>query len=144
MKTLSKIYNALIFLFLYAPIVVLIIFSFNDSKSRVVWHGFTTKWYSSLFSNSEILDSLKITLIVAVVAAVVATVIGTLAAVGIFGMNRKLKQTLLAVNNIPMVNPEIVTGVALMLMYVFIFRATGLLKPGFTTLLLSHITFCIP
>lgn len=75
-------------------------------------HGFTTKWYSSLFSNSEILDSLKITLIVAVVAAVVATVIGTLAAVGIFGMNRKLKQTLLAVNNIPMVNPEIVTGVA--------------------------------
>ena len=144
MKTLSKIYNALIFLFLYAPIVVLIIFSFNDSKSRVVWHGFTTKWYSSLFSNSEILDSLKITLIVAVVAAVVATIIGTLAAVGIFGMNRKLKQTLLAVNNIPMVNPEIVTGVALMLMYVFIFRATGLLKPGFTTLLLSHITFCIP
>ena len=96
------------------------------------------------FSNSEIFDSLKITLIVAVVAAVVATVIGTLAAVGIFGMNRKLKQTLLAVNNIPMVNPEIVTGVALMLMYVFIFRATGLLKPGFTTLLLSHITFCIP
>lgn len=144
MKTLSKIYNALIFVFLYAPIVVLIVFSFNDSKSRVVWHGFTTKWYASLFQNSDIMDSLRITLIVAVLAAAVATVIGTLAAVGIFGMNRKLKQTMLAVNNIPMVNPEIVTGVSLMLMYVFIFRATGLLKPGFTTLLLSHITFCIP
>ena len=144
MKTLSKIYNALIFLFLYAPIVVLIIFSFNDSKSRVVWHGFTTKWYSSLFSNSEILDSLKITLIVAVVAAVVATVIGTLAAVGIFGMNRKLKQTLLAVNNIPMVNPEIVTGVSMMLLFVAAVSLFGGKSLGMASLIIAHITFCLP
>lgn len=144
MKKLSRIYNAIIFLFLYAPIVVLIVFSFNDSKNRVVWQGFTLRWYADLFHDKVIMDSLMITLQVAVLSAIIATVIGTLAAVGIFAMNRRLKQTLLAVNNIPMVNPEIVTGVSLMLMFVFVFRATGLLKPGFLTLLLSHITFCIP
>ncbi len=144
MKTLSRIYTALIFLFLYSPIAVLIIFSFNDSKNRVKWDGFTLKWYADLFENELILDSLRITLEIAVLAAIIATVIGTLAALGIHSMNGKLRNIFMAVNNIPMVNPEIVTGVSMMLMFVFIFQITGLLQPGFLTLLLSHITFCIP
>lgn len=144
MKKLSKIYNALIFIFLYAPILVLIVFSFNDSKSRVVWQGFTTRWYGELFQDKVIMESLLTTLEVAVLSALFATIIGTLAAVGIYSMNRKLRKTMLAVNNIPMINPEIVTGVSLMLVFVFVFRATGMLQMGFGTLLLSHITFNIP
>ncbi len=144
MKTLSRIYTALIFLFLYSPIAVLIVFSFNNSRNRVKWSGFTLKWYADLFENELILESLRITLMIAVLAAIFATVIGTLAAIGIHSMNGKLRNMFMAVNNIPMVNPEIVTGVSLMLMFVFIFQATGLLQPGFFTLLLSHITFCIP
>ncbi len=144
MKTLSRIYTALIFLFLYSPIAVLIIFSFNNSRNRVKWSGFTLKWYADLFENELILESLRITLMIAVLAAIFATIIGTLAAIGIHSMNGKLRNVFMAVNNIPMVNPEIVTGVSLMLMFVFIFQATGLLQPGFFTLLLSHITFCIP
>ncbi|MGI6264764.1 MAG: ABC transporter permease [Acutalibacteraceae bacterium] len=144
MKVLSRIYNGLIFLFLYAPIVLLIAFSFNNGKSRVSWKGFTLRWYESLFHDELILKSLKITLLVAVIAMVVATVIGTAAAVGMHGMNKRLRRVFMTVNNLPMVNPEIVTGVSLMLMYVFIFRMTGLLKPGFFTLALSHVTFCLP
>lgn len=144
MKTLSRIYNTLIFLFLYSPIVVLIVYSFNDSRSRVRWGGFTLDWYRDLFSNELILDSLRITLEVAVLAALAATVIGTMAAMGIYSMNGRLRRWLLALNNIPMINPEIVTGISMMLMFVAIYRATGLLQPGFLTLLLAHITFCIP
>lgn len=144
MKTLSRIYNALIFLFLYSPIVVLIVYSFNDSRSRVKWGGFTVNWYRDLFNNELILDSLRITLEIAVLAALIATVIGTMAAVGIYSMNGRLRRWLLALNNIPMINPEIVTGISMMLMFVAIYRATGLLQPGFLTLLLAHITFCIP
>ena len=144
MKALSRIYNALIFLFLYSPIVVLIVYSFNDSRSRVKWGGFTVNWYRDLFSNELILDSLRITLEIAVLAALIATVIGTMAAVGIYSMNGRLRRWLLALNNIPMINPEIVTGISMMLMFVAIYRATGLLQPGFLTLLLAHITFCIP
>ena len=144
MKILSKIYNGLIFTFLYAPIVVLIVYSFNDSKSRVEWKGFTLDWYKELFHNELIIDSLLLTLQIAVLAAVVATVIGTMAAVGIYSMNGRLRTLMMGVNNIPMVNPEIVTGISMMLMFVAIYQATGLLQPGFTTLLISHITFCIP
>ena len=144
MKTLSRIYNALIFLFLYAPIFVLIVFSFNDSKSRVVWNGFSLRWYEELFHDSEILSSLGVTLSIALIATVVSTIIGTLAAIGFRSVNSRLRGVLMAVNNLPMVNPEIVTGIALMLLFVFIHRTTGLLQPGYIPLLLSHITFCIP
>ncbi len=144
MKTLSKIYNTLIFLFLYSPIAVLIVYSFNNSKNRVRWEGFTLDWYADLFSDELVLESLWVTLEVAVIAALVATVIGTMAAVGIYSMNGKMRQVMLSVNNIPMINPEIVTGISMMLMFVAIYRATGLLQPGFLTLLLAHITFCIP
>ncbi len=144
MKTLSKIYNTIIFAFLYAPIVVLIIYSFNNSKNRVQWGGFTLDWYKDLFSNELILESLMVTLQIAVLAALISTVIGTMAAVGIFNMNGRLRRAMESLNNIPMVNPEIVTGISMMLMFVAIYRATGLLQPGFATLLIAHITFCIP
>lgn len=144
MKTLSKIYNTIIFAFLYAPIVVLIIYSFNNSKNRVQWGGFTLNWYKDLFSNELILESLMVTLQIAVLAALISTVIGTMAAVGIFNMNGRLRRAMESLNNIPMVNPEIVTGISMMLMFVAIYRATGLLQPGFATLLIAHITFCIP
>lgn len=144
MKILSKIYNFLIFSFLYAPILVLIVFSFNKAKSQSKWTGFSFKWYENLFQNSEILDALKITLEIALLSAIIATVIGVLSAIGIFAMNGKLRKMFLAVNNIPMVNPEIVTGISLMLLFVFVYRTIGILQPGFITLLIAHITFCIP
>ena len=144
MKTLSRIYNGLIFLFLYAPIAVLIFFSFNSSRSRVKFTGFSLKWYMELFGDREILNALWITLSVAILSTIVATVIGTAAAVGIQGMNSKLRTVFMAVNNIPMVNPEIVTGISMMLLFTFIYQTTGLLQRGYATLLISHITFCIP
>ena len=144
MKVLSKIYNGIIFTFLYAPIVVLIIYSFNDSKNRVKWEGFTLDWYKELFNNDLIMEALWLTLQIAVLAAVISTIIGTLAAMGIYSMNGKLRNLMMGINNIPMVNPEIVTGISMMLMFVAIYRTTGLLRPGFATLLLAHITFCIP
>lgn len=148
MKFLSKFYLAFIFVFLYAPILVMIIFSFNDSKSRSVWEGFSLKWYKDLMSDSAIIDALKTTLIVAVIASLCATVIGTLAAVGINAMKKKLKGFLMLATNIPMVNPEIVTGVSLMLLFVSIFgvfSAIGInLEFGMLTLILAHISFNIP
>ena len=126
MKTLSRIYNTLIFAFLYAPIVVLIIFSFNDSKSRSIWNGFSLRWYETLFYDEEIREALGVTLQVAILSALFATVIGVLAAVGIHALNKKLRKVFLTVNNLPMVNPEIVTGISLMLLFVFIYQTTGL------------------
>ncbi|MBQ2780216.1 MAG: ABC transporter permease [Clostridia bacterium] len=144
MKTLSRIYNTLIFAFLYAPIVVLVIFSFNDSKSRSIWNGFSLRWYEALFYDEEIREALGVTLQVAILSALFATVIGVLAAVGIHALNKKLRKVFLTVNNLPMVNPEIVTGISLMLLFVFIYQTTGLLRTGFLTLLIAHITFNIP
>ena len=147
MKALSKIYNTIIFTFLYAPIVVLIIYSFNDSKNRVQWGGFTLNWYRDLFSNELILESLMVTLQIAVLAALISTVIGTMAAVGIFNMNGRLRRAMESLNNIPMVNPEIVTGISLMLLFVFVSnRIFGSedVSLGFGTLLIAHTTFNLP
>ncbi len=144
MKILSKIYNAIVFAFLYAPILVLIVFSFNKAKSQSKWTGFSLRWYSNLFENKEILEALKVTMEIALLSALIATIIGVLSALGIYAMNGKLRKTFLAVNNIPMVNPEIVTGISLMLLFVFIYRSIHVLQPGFITLLIAHITFCIP
>ena len=143
-KILSTIYTVLIFLFLYAPIVVLIVFSFNATKSRSVWKGFSLRWYENLFNDETILGALWVSLEVAVLAAVIATIIGTAAAVGLKSMNKNLRSVMLTLNNIPMVNPDIVTGISMMLLFVAIFSATGLLRPGFTTLVIAHVTFCIP
>lgn len=139
MKKLSKTYIGLVLAFLYAPIVVLMVYSFNASKSRAVWQGFTLDWYRSLFSNEIIMGSLYTTLLCGVLSALVATVIGSLAAYGL-GRNKKSKNGLvLSLAYIPMLNAEIVTGVSLMLL----FTIMGL-DLGFLTMLIAHVTFGIP
>lgn len=147
MKAASKIYMFLLFFFLYAPIVVLIVFSFNDTStmSRSVWSGFSLKWYSQLFQDRMLLDALKNTLIIALVSAAVSTVLGTLAAIGINSIRGKFtRRMVMNVTNLPMVNPEIVTGVSLMLLFVFAAKAMGGVSLGMGSMILAHITFCLP
>lgn len=156
---LSRFFMALVFLFLYMPIFVLIVFSFNDSKSRTVWQGFTLDWYVELFQDSQIMSSLYTTLLVALISAVVATAAGTFAAIGFYNMKRRWREPLMAVNNIPMMNADIVTGVSLCLFFVAAFagwngfvawmettyRLTApRLAMGFGTLLIAHVSFNIP
>ena len=143
MKKLSKIYVGLILAFLYLPILVLIVFSFNDTKSRSVFTGFTFEWYQKLFHNELIMTSLGNTLIVAVVASLIATVLGTVACIGISRMKKAPKAVVMQVTNSPIMNPEIVTGVSLMLLFVF-FAARMHLEFGFVTLIIAHITFDVP
>jgi spermidine/putrescine transport system permease protein len=146
MKTASRIYTFLLFLFLYAPIVVLIVFSFNGSSvaSRSVFSGFSLRWYSQLFQDEMLLASLRNTLIIAVVAAAVSTVLGTAAAIGIGGMNKWMRRIVMNVTNFPMVNPDIVTGVSLMLLFVAGTKLMGSASLGMASLILAHITFCLP
>lgn len=136
---ISKVYSTLILLFLYAPIVVLIIFSFNSSKSRGTWGGFTLKWYVEMFNDSQILKALYYTIIIAVLASIISTVCGTVAAIGIHNMKKKPKALLLNINNIPVLNPDIVTGVALMILFI-----TVGMQLGFGTVLIAHLVFDIP
>ena len=140
---IAKVLNVLVFLFLYLPIAVLIIFSFNDSKSRTVWSGFSLHWYEELFHDEEILSAFSTTLTVSVLAAVIATVLGTAAAIGFHAMKRKPRHLLMNINNIPMTNADIITGVSLMLLFVFTGNLLGF-SLGFGTLLVAHITFNIP
>ncbi len=138
-KLLKRIYTVLMFAFLYAPIVVLVVFSFNDSKSTAKWEGFTFKWYHTLIENGYIMKSLYYTILVAVVSALLATLIGTFAAFGIHYMKAWKQKVILNVNNIPILNPDIVTGVALMTLFV------GMkLELGLMTMILAHVTFNIP
>ena len=138
-STLKNIYSALIFLFLYAPIATLKVLSFNASKTRSKWGGFTLQWYGRLFQNEEILEALGNTLLIAVVSAFAATVIGTIACVAMTGMKKRSRTILMGITNIPMLNAEIVTGISLMLLFI----SMGL-RFGLGTILLSHITFNIP
>lgn len=140
---IAKVLNVLVFLFLYLPIAVLIVFSFNDSKSRTVWSGFSLHWYEELFHDEEILSAFSTTLTVSVLAAVIATVLGTAAAIGFHSMKRKPRHLLMTINNIPMTNADIITGVSLMLLFVFTGNLLGF-SLGFGTLLVAHITFNIP
>jgi len=140
---LHKIMLALVFLFLYAPIIVLIIFSFNSTKSRSVWTGFSLQWYEKLMHNSTIMNAIYITLLCAIIATVVATVVGTISAVGFFNMKKRNRGILLTINQIPVVNADITMGVSLCLMFV----AAGSVmhfKLGFISMLIAHITFDIP
>ena len=139
----GKILTAITFVFLYIPIAVLIVFSFNSTKSRTIWTGFTFDWYKELFSDSTIISSLEVTLLVSVLAAVIATVVGTFAAIGFFNMKRKWRSPLLTVNNIPVVNADIITGVSLSLLFVSAGAMLGF-ELGFGTLLIAHISFNIP
>ena len=162
----SRFYMALIFLFLYAPILLLVVFSFNDANSNVVWQGFSLRWYGELFRDRQIMGAVYTTLLVSVLATVISTVVGTFTAVGLFGMRRRWRDPILTVNNIPMTNADIVTGVSLCLLFVAVFglwnefaanyRVTlnlfgevyriifPELSLGFGTMLIAHITFNIP
>ncbi len=142
----GKLYTALVFIFLYAPIAVLIVFSFNSGKSTSVFEGFSLYWYKELFNDAATLSAFKNSMIVAVVSSIISTVMGTAAATGIYGYKNKLVKTgIMTVTNIPMMNPEIVTGISMMLLFVFIgalFGKTGSL--GFPTLIIAHVTFELP
>ena len=150
----SRLFTILVYVFLYAPIVLLIVFSFNATKSNRVWGGFSLQWYEELFQNARLLGALRTTLILSVLAAVIATILGTAAAIGFYSMRRRARGVCLAVNNIPLTNADIITGVSMMLLFVFAIGAfngsflSDLLgirwKTGFGTLLIAHITFNAP
>lgn len=150
----SRFFTLLVYVFLYAPIVLLIVFSFNATKSNRVWGGFSTQWYVELFHNTRLLGALRTTIILSVLAAVIATILGTAAAIGFYSMRRRSRSAFLAVNNIPLTNADIITGVSMMLLFVFaigVFNDSFLSelfgvrwRTGFGTLLIAHITFNAP
>lgn len=132
-------YLVFVLIFLYAPILTMMVLSFNTSKSRTDWGGFTLDWYAQMFESSSIMDALYNTLLIAFISALAATILGTVAAIGISSMKKTPRNIAMGINNIPMLNSEIVTGISLMLA----FLAFGI-SLGFKTILLSHITFCVP
>jgi len=138
-RSARKIYLTLILILLYAPIITLMVLSFNKSKSRSRWGGFSIQWYVELFQNKSIMNALYTTLMIAMLSAFIATIIGTAASLGIHSMKRKSRTVLLGITNIPMLNADIVTGISLMLLFI-IFRT----RFGFSTVLMAHITFNIP
>lgn len=138
-KALKRIYLALMLLLLYIPIIVMIVFSFNSGTSRAKFEGFSFRWYGELFGNADIMQALFITVTIALLATVFATLLGTLAAIGIHAMKKRPQGIMLALNNIPMTMPDIVTGISLMLLFIF-----TRVERGYVTMLLAHITFDIP
>ena len=160
-STFNRVFTALVFLFLYAPIVLLIVFSFNAGESSTVWQGFSLHWYKELFNDRLIMRSVYTTLLVSLLATVIATVAGTFAAIGFYNLRRRRRNLLNTINNIPMMNADIVTGVAMCLFFVAffsmwsdfaiwingiqsIFHVPERLTLGFGTLLIAHVTFNIP
>lgn len=139
MKTFKKIHLALVLLFLYAPIVVLIVYSFNASETRAVWGGFSLKWYGELLHDRSILQALYVTVSVAALATLVATVLGTFAAIGIHSMKSGMRAVFMNVTNLPMLMPDIVTGISLMILFLF-----ARVPRGYLTMLMAHITFDTP
>jgi len=146
MKKIKRLYLGLMLFFLYAPIAVLIVYSFNESRSRAHWSGLTLNWYAELFRDPNIMNALMTTLSVALFSAAAATVIGTAAAAGINSMRKGIKKrVLLSLTNIPVVSPDIVIGVSLMVLFIYSFSILGNLgNLGYHTLLLSHIIFNVP
>lgn len=138
-KFLKRFYLTLILLFLYLPIVVLIVQSFNAGVSRAKWEGFSFKWYLELVKSPTIMKALYITITIALMASVVSTILGTLAAIGIHAMKRKPQAMMITLTNIPMTMPDIVTGISLMLLFIF-----SRVERGYFTMLLAHITFDTP
>ena len=147
-KVLSRIYLGFIFILLYAPIAVLILFSFNNSRTRAKWGGWTLKWYAEMFRNEAIMSALYNTLLVAVLSALISTLLGLLAAISLNSMNRRRRTVILSTINIPMLNAEIVTGISLMLLFIglgqFLSRWGYAVEFGFGTVLIGHITFNLP
>lgn len=139
MKFLKRSYISVVLFFLYIPIVVLIVQSFNAGKSRAKWEGFSLRWYGELFENSAIMQALYVTVTIAVLAALCATVLGTLAAIGIHAMRKRPQGVMMTLTNIPMTMPDIVTGISLMLLFIF-----TKVERGYWTMLCAHITFNTP
>ena len=138
-KWVKNIYLILIVLFFYLPILYVVVFSFNDSRSLSSFTGFSLQWYEKMFSSRTMLESIYYTVLIAVIATVVATIFGTISAIGLSKQNKVIKELVKQVNNLPMLNPDIVTAISLMLFFSILS-----IKTGFFTLLLSHIIFCIP
>ena len=139
MKFLKRFYLAIILVFLYVPIIVLIIQSFNAGKSRAKWEGFSLRWYGELFNDTRILNALNVTLSIAVLAMVFATILGTLAAIGIYSMKKRPQAVMMTLTTLPNTMPDIVTGISLMLLFLF-----AKVNRGYLTMLLAHITFDTP
>ncbi len=146
MKLSSKIYTGIIFAFLFAPIVILLIFSFNESKSLSVFSVFSLKWYKELMNDRNTLETVRNTLVLATCATAISTVMGTAAALGIDRLrSRWYRAAMNTVTDIPMTNPDIITGISLMLMFVFVGRLFGASNSlSFWTMLIAHVTFCLP
>lgn len=146
MKLSAKIYSGIIFFFLFAPILVLLVFSFNEAKSLSVFSSFSLKWYKELFHDRNTLEAVRNTLVLAASATAISTVMGTFAAVGINKLRSKwYRAAMNTVTDIPMTNPDIITGISLMLMFVFVGRLMGAATSlNFITLLIAHVTFCTP
>ena len=150
LRLMQRVYIILFFCFMYLPIAYMIVFSFNQSKGYSLFTGFTLKWYSSLLHNSAILHALLVSLEVALISAVIATVLGTAASLGIASMGRKSRLVVTNITYIPVVNPEIITGISLMLLFVAYQRFAGGVSwlpdtiMGFPTLLIAHIAFNVP
>lgn len=141
-RFVQKFYLVIILIFLYAPIATLIVLSFNQSKSRAKWGGFTLKWYSELFQNRQIMTALWNTLIIGLLSALIATILGTMGCLLMQNMKRTKKALLMGISNIPMLNAEIVTGISLMLLFIALEPLR--FKLGFGSILIGHITFNIP
>ena len=139
MKLLKRCYLGIVLVFLYVPILVLIVQSFNAGKSRAKWEGFSFRWYTELFQDERILNALYVTLSIAVLAMIVATVLGTLAAIGIHAMKKRPQALMMTLTNLPNTMPDIVTGISLMLLFLF-----TKVERGYVTMLLAHITFDTP
>ncbi len=145
MKSVSRIYTILCFVILYAPVAVMILFSFNSTDSIFSFEGFSLQWYERLLDGGEAVDTLINSLVLAVLSALISTVVGTCAAVGIFHMKQKwLKNAVMQVTNIPMMNPDIVTGISMMLLFITVGTLIGANILGFGTILIAHITFSLP
>ena len=140
MKRIAKrSYLAIVLLFLYTPIVVLILQSFNAGKSRAKWEGFSFRWYQQLFQDQAIMKALYVTITIAIIAAIAATILGTLAAIGIHAMRKRPQAVMMTMTNLPMTMPDIVTGISLMILFTF-----TKIERGYMTMLLAHITFNTP
>ena len=139
MKFLKKFYLGIIMVFLYVPIVVLIVQSFNAGESRAKWEGFSLHWYAELLRDERILNALYVTVSIAVIAMIVSTVLGTLAAIGIHAMKKRPQALMMTLTNLPNTMPDIVTGISLMLLFLF-----TKVERGYVTMLLAHITFDTP
>ena len=136
---LRKLYLALVIIFFYLPIVYVVLFSFNSKTSLTSFGGFSLKWYEKMFNSRPMMESVYYSLLVAVIATVISTIVGTIAAIGLSKSNRIIKEVVTQVNNLPMLNPDIVTAIGLMLLF-----TTLKIPAGFGTLLIAHIVFCIP